>query len=466
MAAAIKILIEKEKEKWKRRAARWEKIGEKMKAKQGADLPRLKEAEGEVWMLSISLYEGPKTAAELEKDFYGVIRRFGYFAEFWSGHTRHSTDKLSQRIQAGLEFMVKEGLAEKQGKRYALTEKGKAYGEKARGEAHRTMRILRLLVRPQIVSLITLIVHLVLSALKLVAGLLSHSVALINDTVDTFLDSISSLLVYVGMRTQRELTARVIMLALFTAAGLFTLFHAVDRLLTPVDPAVVFLALFASIVSSILFLALWLYQRFAGQRSGSVALLMQSAGSRTHLILSLTVLVGLILTMFGIPVVDALVGLVISALILKNAVDLALEMGDRELDEESDRTRYRFGLFDRYRRQQLQDWMLYSVRQQPGLTRVQLLAEVQGALDLRGHGVLKDFGLNQKVEMDDLVTQAAEEIRKQGWVTDRNGLQLTISGEARLDRWNRHVLRQKWREIARSGRQTARNAGRRSRGGK
>lgn len=50
-----------------------------------------------------------------------------------------------------------------------------------------------------------------LAALKLPAGLLSGSVGLLNDATDTLLDGISSLLVYAGLRFDRERTVNVVL---------------------------------------------------------------------------------------------------------------------------------------------------------------------------------------------------------------------------------------------------------------
>jgi len=54
-------------------------------------------------------------------------------------------------------------------------------------------------------------VQLGLAALKLPAGLLSGSVGLLNDATDTLLDGISSLLVYAGLRFDRERTVNVVL---------------------------------------------------------------------------------------------------------------------------------------------------------------------------------------------------------------------------------------------------------------
>ena len=58
-----------------------------------------------------------------------------------------------------------------------------------------------------------------LAAIKLPAGILSGSVALINDAADTLLDALSSLVVYAGIRFNRERGANIVLVLLMLATG-------------------------------------------------------------------------------------------------------------------------------------------------------------------------------------------------------------------------------------------------------
>ena len=126
------------------------------------------------------------------------------------------------------------------------------------------------------VAKVTLGVHLGLAALKLPAGLISGSVGLLNDAVDTLLDGISSLLVYLGLRFDKERAVNIVLVVFMLGTGGLTLYQAVRRFFVPSEPEVDWFTFLATLLSAVFCLGLWAHQRYVGLRSGHLALITQS----------------------------------------------------------------------------------------------------------------------------------------------------------------------------------------------
>lgn len=116
-------------------------------------------------------------------DHLAVIARLsicvGLFIELFD---RESIDRgdLTQDLLNDPEQMKEAGWVEHQGERYALTSLGHEKAIERLAGLRKAGRLARKLVHPQVVSQVSLGVHLGLAALKLPAGLLSGSVGLIN----------------------------------------------------------------------------------------------------------------------------------------------------------------------------------------------------------------------------------------------------------------------------------------------
>jgi divalent metal cation (Fe/Co/Zn/Cd) transporter len=137
----------------------------------------------------------------------------------------------------------------------------------------RTRAVLHGLAQLQTVSQVGLGVHLGLAAPKLPAALLSGSVGLLNDASDTLLDGLSSVLVFLGLRFDKERAVSVVLVLLMLITGVGTFYEAVRRFFVPYEPKVDWFAFLATIVSALVCGALYLYQCFVGLRTGSVALI-------------------------------------------------------------------------------------------------------------------------------------------------------------------------------------------------
>jgi Co/Zn/Cd efflux system component len=387
-------------------------------------------------MIAICLSDGPRTVAEIEQQFIAFPRRFGLFIELFDQESIDRGD-LTRDLLTDLENMEEASWVERQEERYALTPLGHEKAAKRLVGLRKVGRLARKLVQPPTVSQVSLGVHLGLAALKLPAGLLSGSVGLINDAADTLLDGLASLLVYAGLRLNRERAVNVVLVLLMLGTGGLTFYEAMHRFFIPFEPEVDWFAFLAAALSALVCLALWGYQRYVGLRSGSVTLITQSVDSRNHVIVALSVTAGLVASLLRFSLLDTLVGLAVAVLMLKSAVELGVETVRSLREGKADFSRYRMGLVERYeqfRQAQLRDWMLYLVEKEKVPTRAELRARTRQAFDFSDNPALREFGLDRQSETGELVEQSLHELYERGWLAGDEQLSATDAGREHLSR--------------------------------
>jgi DNA-binding PadR family transcriptional regulator len=388
---------------------------------------------GQSWEIAAALWDGPRTLSEIVEHFHSYIRLLGFFSVTRRMEQRH--ERMAKRIEEMLEELTERGWIERQGERYALTPTGREEAGKSLTDMRRTRALLSKLAQPQTVSQVGLGVHLGLAALKLPAALLSGSVGLLNDATDTLLDGLSSVLVYLGLRFDKERIVNVVLVLLMLGTGGFTCYEAVRRFFVPSEPEADGFTFLAAILSALVCLALYVYQRFVGMRSGSLALITQSVDSRNHVIVAASVTAGLIASLLRFPLLDTLVGLAVAVLILKSAVELAVETVRSLGEEEADLSRYEMGVagwYERFRQAQLRDWMLYLVEKQGVQTRAELIAQARQVLDLSGNPTLRELGVRQSPQASEVIEQSVAALFERGWLMEEGRLNVTDAGREQL----------------------------------
>lgn len=384
--------------------------------------------------VAATLLDGPRTFEEIVHRSYGYFRPLGLF-KTTERQARDQTVSVKER----LEDLMEHGWIVCEGERYALMSLGREEVNKRLSQLSETGALIRKFFRPQTVSKVTLGVHLALAALKLPAGLLSGSVGLLNDATDTLLDGVSSLLVYFGIRFDKERAVNVVLVTLMLATGVLTLYEAGRRFLVPFEPEVNWFAFLAAILSALVCLALWAYQRYVGLRSGIMALITQSVDSRNHVIVAASVTAGLVASLLRFPMLDTLVGLGVALLILKSAVELTIETVRSLGEEEIDLSRFEFGIaapFHRFLQSQLRDWMLYMVDKQGIGTQAELVARASQALDFNQIPAVRVMELAQgQPHAAELIARSLAEMFERGWLTGGERLSVTEAGKKHLGQW-------------------------------
>jgi len=399
---------------------------------------------GQGWEVAASLWGGPLTGEEIVEHFRSYLRFMGFFAISERLQRSGGERRDDLRLDETLASLQERDWVAFDGERYALTERGREEAAKPLADMQRARRLLASAMQPATVSRITLYVHLALAAVKLPAGLISGSIGLLNDATDTLLDALSSLIVYAGIRAGKERAANAVLVVLMLGMGGYTFFEALRRLLVPTQPEVEAFAFVAAIVSALVCGALWAYQRFVGWRKGSVALITQSVDSRNHVIVAGGVTAGLIAALLRFPLLDTVVGLAVAALILRSAIELAMETIRSFGGDEVDLARYKMSIVERYeefRKGQLADWMLFLVDQGKVSTVEDLLGHVCESLDFGRNPILQELGISHLHEETASAEETLADLIARGLLEGGDRLALTPAGAARIAAQRRYPKR-------------------------
>lgn len=211
------------------------------------------------------------------------------------------------------------------------------------------------------VSVITIIENAVLSAFKLIAGIISHSGAMISDAVHSASDVFSTIVVIIGIRLaskkpdkehpygheRMECVAAIVLSVVLFITGLGIGADALKKITSgnyselQVPGA---LALTAAIVSIAAKEAMYWYTRHYAKKIDSGALMADAWHHRSDAFSSVGALIGIAGARLGFPIMDPVASLVIFLFIAKAAFDIFRDamnkMVDHSCDEETEHEIY------------------------------------------------------------------------------------------------------------------------------
>ena len=205
----------------------------------------------------------------------------------------------------------------------------------------------RLIVRTSIIGIIT---NVFLAAFKAAIGLLSHSIAVVLDAVNTLSDALSSLITIIGTKLSAKLPDKkhplgygrieyltaLVVAAIVLYAGATSLVESVKKIIHPetADYSVVSLVIIA--VAVVVKLLLGRYVKAQGKKANSAALEASGADASFDAVLSASVLLSAIIYLvFGVSL-EAWVGVVISGFIIKSGIEMITETLDDILGKRAD----------------------------------------------------------------------------------------------------------------------------------
>lgn len=199
------------------------------------------------------------------------------------------------------------------------------------------------------ISRVSIGANVILSGVKLIAGILAHSNAMLSDAVHSLSDVLSTFVVMIGVHIsgkeadeehpyghERYECAAAIILAVMLAvtgagiglAGIRTIRSGTDHLVVPG-----LLALGAAIVSIVVKEAMFWYTKKGADRIGSGALLADAWHHRSDAMSSVGSLIGIAGARLGYPILDPLAGIVICLFIFKAAYDIFKDALKKMVDE-------------------------------------------------------------------------------------------------------------------------------------
>ena len=200
------------------------------------------------------------------------------------------------------------------------------------------------------VSLVSMVTNVILTVLKLAAGLIAHSGAMISDAVHSASDIFSGLIVLIGVRISSrapdeshpygherfECVAALLLSGILALVGGTIGVNAVKDIISgeaAETPGM--LALIAAIVSIAVKESLFWYTRGYAKRFRSTALHAEAWHQRSDALSSIGALIGIAGARMGVPVMEPIASAVIALFILRVAVRIFREAIDQMVDHSS-----------------------------------------------------------------------------------------------------------------------------------
>jgi Co/Zn/Cd efflux system component len=271
--------------------------------------------------VTLELIEKPMLREEIQEYVSELERRMGRFGR---------RKVVRARLDKDIAFALKCGVLEERQGKFSLTPRGREVAEHMQEVIPYFMKTI---FSVKMASIVTIAVHVLLSVLKLVFGLISGSAGLIADGIDNTVDTVSSVLVWLGIRFNKEkLASLLIIVMMFVSLGVIgtaSFNKAVHP--GPIEQGVS--AFLVSALCGVLMLLLSAYQYVTGKKNSNFAIMCQSVDSRNHFLTSLLVCGGIVLSFlaqssqaFWLYYADALASITIGLLILKSAIELSVEL--------------------------------------------------------------------------------------------------------------------------------------------
>ena len=201
----------------------------------------------------------------------------------------------------------------------------------------------------------TLIVNVLLTAFKLLAGFTANSAAMVSDAAHSLSDVLSTVIVMIGIKLsvkksdkehpygheRLECVAAIILSAILFATGILIGRSGVQSVIDGTSGRLTApggLALVAAIASIALKEAMYWYTYAAAKKTGSGALKADAWHHRSDAMSSVGSFAGILGARMGLPILDPMASVVISVFILKVAIDIFKDamrkMTDTSCDDE------------------------------------------------------------------------------------------------------------------------------------
>ena len=203
------------------------------------------------------------------------------------------------------------------------------------------------------VSMITIIGNIALSVIKLLAGIIAHSNAMISDAVHSASDVFSTIVVIIGIKLaskksdkehpygheRLECVAAIVLAIVLFITGLGIGMEALKNIVSGdyenlMVPGI--LALIAAILSIVAKEGMYWYTRYYAKKIDSSALMADAWHHRSDAFSSIGALIGIGGARLGFPIMDSIASLVIFVFIVKAAFDIFKDAMDKMVDHSCD----------------------------------------------------------------------------------------------------------------------------------
>lgn len=258
----------------------------------------------------------------------GVITRellYNYFKYFYVNEFACIKLNKTQLDEILLKGINKE-LIQQENDNYSLTEKGNNVLLKSKNVNLITNKAITFFFSEKVVLIFSLVCLIFMSSLKIITGLNLGSDALFNEGIENFTDIIKILIITISIKLKKDRLGAIIIILLMVITGINLIITSIFSLIqvSTVNPSYFsFLLMFISILINLMLLFL---KNFVGKLRGNFALLSDAKDNVNNIRLSLGVITGLIFALFGIYVIDSIIGIFIAFLLILDGGETLVEL--------------------------------------------------------------------------------------------------------------------------------------------
>jgi cation diffusion facilitator family transporter len=200
------------------------------------------------------------------------------------------------------------------------------------------------------ISKITIIVNILLSVIKLFAGVIGRSGAMIADSIHSLSDVLSTIAVMVGLKLAKQpadeahpyghekmepIMAKILASILLITALLIGL-NGIKVILNGTTEVPAKIAMYAAILSIVTKEFMYRYTVNGAKKIDSSALMADAWHHRSDAFSSIGTLIGVVGARMGYPILDPIASLVICIIISKVAIEIYKEAIDQLIDHSAD----------------------------------------------------------------------------------------------------------------------------------
>ena len=194
-------------------------------------------------------------------------------------------------------------------------------------------------------SIISIISNIVLAGFKAFVGVLANSIAIISDAVNNFSDALSSIITIVGTKLagkapdkkhpygygRIEYMTSLVISAIVLYAGITAFIESIKKIIHPEATDYSIITMIILIAGIIIKFVLGMYVKKKGKEVNSDSLVASGSDAFNDAILSISVLLSAIVYMLFNISLEAYVGVLLSAFIIKAGLELIKESVDNML---------------------------------------------------------------------------------------------------------------------------------------
>ncbi|WP_458402842.1 cation diffusion facilitator family transporter [Methanobrevibacter sp.] len=191
-------------------------------------------------------------------------------------------------------------------------------------------------------SIIGIVVNLILVAFKATVGILSNSIAITLDAVNNLTDALSSIITIIGAKLANkrenkshpygygriEYFSSVIIVAIVLWAGFTSIMESWPKIFNPDVTNYTTVSLVIIAVAVIVKFSLGIYVKSVGESINSQALVASGSDAFFDSLISLSTLIGALISIFFNISIEGILGVVISVVIIKAGIDMLRESVD------------------------------------------------------------------------------------------------------------------------------------------